>query len=145
MAFLDIMPITAGHVLVIPRNHRVKLGDLQGSEGAALGQWLPAVSRAVMRALGKGDGDWNVVQNNGKASCKPSRAAASSDMLPPFQVPRPRRWFLMFTITSYPERLKCRRFVREVGPCLAEASAKTWTMTRPRCSPPRFGKSWSTI
>jgi len=65
MAFLDIMPMTAGHVLVIPRTHREKLGDLRGREGASLGQWLPIVSRAVMRALGRAGGDWNVVQNNG--------------------------------------------------------------------------------
>jgi len=65
MAFLDIMPMTAGHVLVIPRVHREKLGDLVGHEGASLGQWLPIVSRAVMKALGRAGGDWNVVQNNG--------------------------------------------------------------------------------
>lgn len=65
MAFLDIMPMTAGHVLVIPRVHREKLGDLRGHEGASLGQWLPIVSRAVMKALGRAGGDWNVVQNNG--------------------------------------------------------------------------------
>ena len=67
LAFLDIMPITMGHVLVVPREHREKIGDLRGEEGAALGQWLPSISRAVMRALGKDGGDWNVVQNNGMA------------------------------------------------------------------------------
>ena len=65
MAFLDILPITQGHVLVIPREHREKLKDLKGSQGAALGAWLPVVSRATMRALGRGEGDWNIVQNNG--------------------------------------------------------------------------------
>ena len=70
LAFLDIMPITQGHVLVIPRTHRTKLGDLQGDEGAALGMWLPAISRATMRALGNGDGDWNVVQNNGATAAQ---------------------------------------------------------------------------
>lgn len=66
MAFLDIMPISPGHVLVVSRHHREKLKDLKGNEGAALGSWLPIVSGAVMRALGKGEGDWNVVQNNGQ-------------------------------------------------------------------------------
>lgn len=65
LAFLDIMPITPGHVLVVSRTHREKLGDLRGSEGAALGTWLPAICRATMRALGRDNGDWNVVQNNG--------------------------------------------------------------------------------
>ena len=66
MAFLDILPITQGHVLVIPREHRETLKDLKGSQGAALGAWLPVVSRATMRALGRGEGDWNIVQNNGR-------------------------------------------------------------------------------
>ncbi len=65
LAFLDIMPITEGHVLVVSRTHREKLGDLKGNEGAALGMWLPVISRAVMRALGRDNGHWNVVQNNG--------------------------------------------------------------------------------
>lgn len=65
MAFLDILPIAMGHVLVIPREHREKLKDITGSQGAALGAWLPVVSRATMRALGRAEGDWNIVQNNG--------------------------------------------------------------------------------
>lgn len=66
MAFLDILPLSEGHTLVVPRNHRVKLKDLKGAEGAALGTWLPVVSRAVMKALGRAEGDWNIVQNNGR-------------------------------------------------------------------------------
>ena len=66
MAFLDIMPIEQGHVLVIPRAHCEKLKDLSAREGAVLGYWLPLISKAIMRALGRPDGDWNVVQNNGK-------------------------------------------------------------------------------
>jgi galactose-1-phosphate uridylyltransferase len=34
VAFLDIMPLTMGHVLVAPRKHRVKVGDLSPEEGA---------------------------------------------------------------------------------------------------------------
>ncbi|KAI9728658.1 MAG: hypothetical protein M1828_002764 [Chrysothrix sp. TS-e1954] len=67
IAFLDIMPISPGHVLVVSRSHREKLSDLKPAESAALGLWLPIVSRAVMRALGRDGGDWNVVQNNGKS------------------------------------------------------------------------------
>ena len=43
---------------------------LRVSEGAALGSWLPVVSRAVMRALGRDGGDWNVVQNNGASAAQ---------------------------------------------------------------------------
>ena len=34
VAFLDIMPLTRGHVLIAPRKHRVKVGDLSPEEGA---------------------------------------------------------------------------------------------------------------
>ncbi|KAJ9607963.1 hypothetical protein H2200_008042 [Cladophialophora chaetospira] len=34
VAFLDLMPLTRGHVLVAPRKHRVKIGDLSPDEGA---------------------------------------------------------------------------------------------------------------
>lgn len=80
MAFLDIMPISPGHVLVVSRKHREKLKDLSSREAAALGTWLPVVSRAVMRALGRGEGDWNIVQNNGQYSfpCGQSDAAFDS-------------------------------------------------------------------
>ena len=74
MAFLDIMPIERGHVLIIPRSHRDKLKDLEGGEGASLGAWLPVLSRAVMRALGQPNGDWNVVQNNGMTLLLTARA-----------------------------------------------------------------------
>jgi diadenosine tetraphosphate (Ap4A) HIT family hydrolase len=41
-AFLDIQPVTRGHVLVVPKRHAVLLGDLD--EGAA-GQLLVAAQR----------------------------------------------------------------------------------------------------
>lgn len=34
LAFLDIAPLTRGHVLVAPRKHRTKMGDLSGVEMA---------------------------------------------------------------------------------------------------------------
>jgi diadenosine tetraphosphate (Ap4A) HIT family hydrolase len=66
LAFLDIMPLSPGHVLVITRNHHVKLGDVPGDEARELGFWLPLVSKAVVKAVGADD--WNVVQNNGTLS-----------------------------------------------------------------------------
>lgn len=88
------MPITRGHVLLTPRQHREKLSHCKTSEAAVLGAWLGVLSRAVMRgvgalALGLAESDtketkqqlieqeeekeeevgavqdWNVVQNNG--------------------------------------------------------------------------------
>jgi diadenosine tetraphosphate (Ap4A) HIT family hydrolase len=34
LAFLDIQPLTWGHTLVIPRRHRVKMGDLEAVDAA---------------------------------------------------------------------------------------------------------------
>ncbi|KAL1998404.1 hypothetical protein VTN02DRAFT_6233 [Thermoascus thermophilus] len=83
LAFLDTMPLTRGHVLVVTRRHWEHLGRVGVRVGMELGKWLPVISRVVMRVvLGRGDeGDhdsdaqgqgpaqmkwnWNVVQNNG--------------------------------------------------------------------------------
>ncbi|ERF75177.1 hypothetical protein EPUS_06217 [Endocarpon pusillum Z07020] len=75
MAFLDIQPLTWGHTLVIPRRHRVKMGDLEAVDAAELGRHLPLIARAVMRAvfdiqynpekLQVEGADYNIVQNNG--------------------------------------------------------------------------------
>lgn len=37
VAFLDIYPLTRGHVLVCPRRHAEKVGDMTSSEGAEVG------------------------------------------------------------------------------------------------------------
>ncbi|KAK6335569.1 hypothetical protein TWF696_002340 [Orbilia brochopaga] len=63
IGFLDIMPLSAGHVLLTPRHHAEKIMDLTPEEGASLGAWLPIVTRAVSRAMQVDD--LNVVQNNG--------------------------------------------------------------------------------
>lgn len=74
LAFLDIMPMAPGHILLTTRHHYTKLSDLQpegrlwpqdaARESArALGEWLPVVSRAMCAVTGVED--WNVVQNNG--------------------------------------------------------------------------------
>ncbi|KAE8375120.1 HIT-like domain-containing protein [Aspergillus bertholletiae] len=74
LAFLDIMPLTRGHVLVIPRSHCEKLGHVDVHVSRELGQWLPILSRVVMRTT-SGDDDasnwnWNVVQNNGVSAAQ---------------------------------------------------------------------------
>ncbi|KAJ5659533.1 Histidine triad (HIT) protein [Penicillium longicatenatum] len=67
MAFLDIMPLTPGHVLVAPRRHYEMLGDMGVQAGQELGKWLPIISRVVTKTIFGEDPDrhWNVVQNNG--------------------------------------------------------------------------------
>ncbi|KAF2222989.1 HIT-like domain-containing protein [Elsinoe ampelina] len=85
LAFLDILPISQGHVLLITRQHAEKLSDIpafpkspserspslwrrsfphEGTTPAqALGFWMPLISRALSKTLEFED--WNVVQNNG--------------------------------------------------------------------------------
>lgn len=68
IAFLDIMPLSTGHVLLCPRAHRPKLTDATPAEAAEAGRFLRVLSAAVARATGVGD--WNVVQNNGAAAAQ---------------------------------------------------------------------------
>ncbi|OCT51862.1 hypothetical protein CLCR_08820 [Cladophialophora carrionii] len=74
VAFLDIMPLTRGHVLVAPRKHRVKVGDLSPDEGAEIGRVLPVLARSVLKAvlpdIPHEDADYNVVQNNGPGAAQ---------------------------------------------------------------------------
>lgn len=74
VAFLDIAPLTRGHVLVAPRRHRVKVGDLKPSEAAEIGRVLPLVARAVLNSvfpdIPHGEADYNVVQNNGPGAAQ---------------------------------------------------------------------------
>lgn len=41
LAFLDIMPMTAGHLLVTTRSHRVKIEDVPGEESKDIG-YMPS-------------------------------------------------------------------------------------------------------
>ncbi|KAK3955766.1 HIT-like domain-containing protein [Pseudoneurospora amorphoporcata] len=68
VAFLDIMPLSPGHLLLCPRRHAAKLTDVFSDEAAELGKYLRILSEAVTRATGIKD--WNVVQNNGAAAAQ---------------------------------------------------------------------------
>jgi diadenosine tetraphosphate (Ap4A) HIT family hydrolase len=63
MAFLDIMPLSPGHLLVTTRQHREKISDVTEEESRELGLWLPRMSRVLANVTGVQD--WNIVQNNG--------------------------------------------------------------------------------
>ncbi|KAE8454535.1 hypothetical protein EG329_000158 [Mollisiaceae sp. DMI_Dod_QoI] len=69
IAFLDIAPLSPGHILLCPRRHVEKASSMTGAEAAALGFWLPVLGRAVIGALGESvEGErasWNVIQANG--------------------------------------------------------------------------------
>jgi histidine triad (HIT) family protein len=66
LAFLDIGPLSRGHLLVIPKEAREHLHELSDESAAALGKVLPRLCRAVLQATGATA--YNVLQNNGAAA-----------------------------------------------------------------------------
>ena len=63
LAFLDIGPVSRGHVLVIPKERARFMHELSETSAAALGAVLPKLCRAVMAATGCEH--YNLLQNNG--------------------------------------------------------------------------------
>jgi HIT domain len=53
LAFLDIQPLTFGHVLVIPRRHKTKMGDLYDWDGASVSTRLPVFKFFPSREVNK--------------------------------------------------------------------------------------------
>lgn len=64
LAFLDIAPLSPGHVLVIPKERRATLGELSDDAAGAIGRVLPRICRAAAKAAGTPYS--NVLQNNGR-------------------------------------------------------------------------------
>ncbi|KAK7748693.1 hypothetical protein SLS53_000715 [Cytospora paraplurivora] len=101
IAFLDIMPLSRGHLLLCPRRHAPKLSDVSPAEARELGYYLRVLSSALSRATGVDD--WNVVQNNG---------AAAAQVVPHMHfhvIPRPEiraqgRWSEKFTMFGRGQR-----------------------------------------
>ncbi|KAF4122276.1 HIT domain [Geosmithia morbida] len=68
ISFLDIMPLSRGHLLLCPRAHRTRLTDTTPAESRRLGAAARLLSAALKRATGVAD--WNVLQNNGAAAAQ---------------------------------------------------------------------------
>lgn len=66
LAFLDIGPLSDGHLLVIPKERKARLHELSDDAAAAIGRVLPRLARAVLAATGATA--YNVLQNNGAAA-----------------------------------------------------------------------------
>jgi histidine triad (HIT) family protein len=66
LAFLDIVPINPGHVLVIPRQHFETIWDIPSDIAQTLTWAIRKISKAVMAAT-KADG-LNIGMNNLKAA-----------------------------------------------------------------------------
>lgn len=66
LAFLDIAPLSEGHVLVVPKEPAETLDRLSDDSAAALGRVLPRLCRAVVAATGVRE--YNVLENNGSGA-----------------------------------------------------------------------------
>jgi histidine triad (HIT) family protein len=66
LAFLDIGPLSRGHLLLIPKERKAHLHELSEESAAALGRVLPRLCRAVLQVTGASA--YNVLQNNGSAA-----------------------------------------------------------------------------
>jgi histidine triad (HIT) family protein len=66
LAFLDINPLAPGHTLVIPKQRKAFLHELDDEFAAAIGAALPRIARAAMAASGASE--YNVLQNNGRGA-----------------------------------------------------------------------------
>ena len=62
LAFLDINPLSDGHILVVPKEAAETLDRLSDESAAALGRVLPRLCRAVIAATGTRE--YNVLENN---------------------------------------------------------------------------------
>ena len=82
LAFLDIGPLSRGHLLVIPKERKATLDQLSDESAAALGRVLPRLCRAVLAASGATA--FNVLQNNGSMAPpgRPSRPLPHHPPLP---------------------------------------------------------------
>jgi histidine triad (HIT) family protein len=66
LAFLDINPIAPAHTLVIPKQRKAFLHELDDEFAAAIGAVLPRIARAAMAASGATE--YNILQNNGRGA-----------------------------------------------------------------------------
>ncbi len=51
LAFMDVAPMTEGHAVVVPREHRASLLELSEADAAAVWETAHRVARAALRAL----------------------------------------------------------------------------------------------
>ena len=66
LAFLDINPLSRGHLLVIPKEPAATLDQLSDEAAGALGRVLPRLCRAVIAVTGVRE--YNVLENNGSSA-----------------------------------------------------------------------------
>lgn len=69
LAFMDINPLSRGHVLIIPKQHAVRLHEVDETTGAEIGSILVKLSKVVADGTfdknANASTEYNVLQNNG--------------------------------------------------------------------------------
>ena len=63
IAFMDIMPVTKGHVLLIPKTHRENVYELTEEEASHLFAVVPKIANALKAEFNPAG--MNLLQNNG--------------------------------------------------------------------------------
>ena len=63
LSFLDVGPLSRGHLLVIPKECKAFLHELSDESAAGIGRVLPRICSALLEATGAEH--YNVLQNNG--------------------------------------------------------------------------------
>ncbi len=66
LAFLDIGPLAEGHLVLIPRDHYVRLEDMPDELLARVAPIFSRLARAVQKVSGADA--YNLLQNNGRAA-----------------------------------------------------------------------------
>jgi histidine triad (HIT) family protein len=66
LAFLDVNPLSHGHILVIPKEPAETLDQLSDDASAAIGRVLPRLCRAMKKITGVQA--FNVLENNGSGA-----------------------------------------------------------------------------
>lgn len=64
ISFLDIMPASKGHCLVVPKKHYETLFEIPDEDLAALMTTAKKIAKAL--SLSIGNGSYNILMNNGK-------------------------------------------------------------------------------
>ncbi|BFZ54446.1 hypothetical protein PYCC9005_001482 [Savitreella phatthalungensis] len=68
LVILDRMPLTRGHMLIIPKSHHQEVATLSIAAAAAIGAVLPPLTRALKLVL-QAD-DYNILSNNGERAAQ---------------------------------------------------------------------------
>jgi len=63
ICFLDVNPLSSGHLLIVTREHFTKLTEVSSSVASKIGSLLPVAGRALLDVTGAGG--FNVLNNEG--------------------------------------------------------------------------------